>query len=86
MIPERLRILLRRPVVLAPMAGGPSTPALVGAVCDAGALAFLAAGYKSAGAMTAETEAVRALTSEPFGVNIFVPGVPAADPGPGAAG
>ncbi len=81
MIPERLRILPRRPVVVAPMAGGPSTPALVAAAAGAGALGFLAAGYKSAGAMTAEAEAVRALTSEPFGINIFVPGAPAADPG-----
>jgi nitronate monooxygenase len=80
MIPERLRILLRRPVVVAPMAGGPSTPALVAAACDAGALAFLAAGYKSARAMIGEAEAVGRLTSEPFGINVFVPGVPAAEP------
>src|SRR5579862_5697072 len=72
--------LLPRPVVVAPMAGGPSTPELVIAAARAGALGFLAAGYKTAEAMTAEIAAVRAATSEPFGVNVFVPGAPCADP------
>ena len=62
------------------MAGGPSTPALVVAAGEAGALAFLAAGYKTAEAMGDEVRAVRAATPAPFGVNVFVPGVPAADP------
>ena len=35
---------LRHPIVQAPMAGGPSTPALAAAVSDAGGLGFLAAG------------------------------------------
>jgi nitronate monooxygenase len=72
--------LLRRPVVVAPMAGGPSTADLVIAAASAGALGFLAAGYKTPGAMAAEISAVRAATAEPFGVNVFVPGTPAADP------
>jgi nitronate monooxygenase len=55
------------------MAGGPSTPALVAAVCDAGGLGFLAAGYKSAAQVTAEIATTRALTSADFGVNLFVP-------------
>ncbi len=38
---------LLRPVVVAPMAGGPSTPALVLAAAKAGATGFLAAGYKT---------------------------------------
>ena len=71
--------LLRRPVVVAPMAGGPSTPGLVIAAAGAGALGFLAAGYKTPEAMAAEISAVRAGTSEPFGVNVFVPGTPCAD-------
>ena len=71
--------LLRRPVVVAPMAGGPSTPGLVIAAASAGALGFLAAGYKTPEAMAAEISAVRAATSEPFGVNVFVPGAPCAD-------
>ncbi len=35
--------LLRRRIVVAPMAGGPTTAGLVTAVADAGALGFLAA-------------------------------------------
>lgn len=35
------------PLVAAPMAGGPSNPALVGACCNAGGTGFLAAGYKT---------------------------------------
>ncbi len=35
---------LRYPVVVAPMAGGPSTPELVIAAARAGAISFLAAG------------------------------------------
>jgi nitronate monooxygenase len=72
--------LMPRPVVVAPMAGGPSTPELVIAAARAGALGFLAAGYKTAAAMTVEIAAVRAATGEPFGVNVFVPGAPSADP------
>jgi nitronate monooxygenase len=71
--------LLRGPVIVAPMAGGPSTPELVIAAGGAGAMGFLAAGYKTPAAMAAEIAAVRAATAEPFGVNIFVPGAPSAD-------
>ncbi|HEY6294624.1 MAG TPA: nitronate monooxygenase [Streptosporangiaceae bacterium] len=72
--------LLPRPVIVAPMAGGPSTPELVIAAARAGALGFLAAGYKTPEAMTAEIAAVRAATGEPFGVNVFVPGAPYGNP------
>jgi nitronate monooxygenase len=68
-----------RPVVVAPMAGGVSTPGLVIAAAEAGALGFLAAGYKSAAAMREQIDAVEAATSAPFGVNVFVPGRPAPD-------
>jgi nitronate monooxygenase len=60
-------------VVGAPLAGGPSTPALAAAVSKAGGLGFLAAGYKTATAVEAELAEVRALTSEPIGLNMFVP-------------
>lgn len=79
MAKRNLRSLLRRPLVVAPMAGGPSTTGLVVAAAGAGALGFLAAGYKTAAAMAAEITAVRAATAEPFGVNVFVPGAPPAD-------
>ena len=74
---QPIRELLRRPVVVAPMAGGPSTPELVTAACAAGALGFLAAGYKTAAAMRAEMDVVEASGAGPYGMNVFVPGPPA---------
>lgn len=73
--------LIRRPVIVAPMAGGPTTTGLIAAAADAGAVGFVAAGYKTARAMRAEIDAVTAVTSEPYGVNVFVPGAPSADTG-----
>jgi nitronate monooxygenase len=73
--------LPRRPVVVAPMAGGPSTTELVIAASAAGALGFLAAGYKSVAAMRAEMDTVEASGAALYGVNVFVPGAPAPDPG-----
>ncbi|MEU2036910.1 nitronate monooxygenase [Nocardia amamiensis] len=69
------------PIVLAPMAGGPSTPELTAAVAEAGGFGQLAAGYLSAADTAARITATRAATAEPFGVNLFVPGpaTPAAD-------
>lgn len=67
------------PIVLAPMAGGPSTPELTAAVADAGGFGQLAAGYLSAAATTERIAATRARTDAPFGVNLFVPG-PATPP------
>ncbi len=63
---------LEVPVVAAPMAGGPSTPALAAAVSQAGGLGFLAGGYRTAERVAAEVDAVRAATSAPSGVNLFV--------------
>src|SRR3954454_22303721 len=74
-----LRDALPAPLVLAPMAGGPSTPELVVAGARAGILGFLGAGYKTGAQVRQEIEAVRAATSAPFGVNVFVPGEPAPD-------
>jgi nitronate monooxygenase len=75
---------LNTPIVLAPLAGGPSTPALTAAVSEAGGLGFLAAGYLTAEALGERMEETRALTARPFGVNVFVPGS-AADPSAYAA-
>jgi nitronate monooxygenase len=68
---------LLTPVVVAPMAGGPSTPELVIAAGRAGALGFLAAGYKTPEAVEAELRSM----SSPYGLNLFVPVPPLADPG-----
>ncbi|MBV9007244.1 MAG: nitronate monooxygenase [Solirubrobacterales bacterium] len=72
---------LTEPIVQAPLAGGPSTPELTIAVCEAGGLGFIASGYKRADAVREEIAAVRAATERPFGVNIFVPTREPADPG-----
>jgi nitronate monooxygenase len=64
---------LALPIVQAPLAGGPSTPALAAAVCEAGGLGFLAAGYKTADAVAADVDALHAATAAPFGINVFVP-------------
>ena len=71
---------LARPIVQAPMGGGPSTPELAAAVSGAGGLGFLAGGYKSAAALRAEIGDARARISGDvaFGVNVF------AAPGHGA--
>ena len=68
------------PIVQAPMGGGPSTPALAAAVSEAGGLGFLAAGYRTPDAVRAELSELRGLTDRPFGVNLFAPGPPSADP------
>jgi nitronate monooxygenase len=72
---------LAEPIVQAPLAGGPSTPELAIAVCEAGGLGFIAAGYKSPEDVGTQIDAARARTGRPFGVNIFVPTPAPADPG-----
>ena len=67
------------PLVLAPLAGGPSTPELAAAVTEAGGLGFLAMGYLSAATAEERLEATQALTNGPIGVNVFVPSSPYAD-------
>jgi nitronate monooxygenase len=59
-------------VVLAPLAGGPSTPELAAAVSNAGGLGFVAAGYLSANELAARIAEARRLTSGPLAVNVFV--------------
>jgi nitronate monooxygenase len=70
---------LEIPVVGAPMAGGASTPALAAAVSEVGGLGFLAAGYKPSAEVERELAEVRAATTRPFGVNVFVPARPDVD-------
>jgi nitronate monooxygenase len=64
------------PIVQAPMAGGPSTPALAAAVSEAGGYGFLAGGYLSAEGLREVIATTRSLTRAPFGVNLFVPSAP----------
>jgi nitronate monooxygenase len=64
------------PVIAAPMAGGPSTPALVAAAGAAGGMGFLAGGYLSAAALDAQLDDLAARSARPYGVNLFLPGPP----------
>jgi len=70
---------LQHPIVLAPLAGGASTPELTAAVSEAGGFGFLASGYLSPEALEERMVRVRELTEAPFGVNLFVPGDPEAE-------
>ncbi|MDR1189799.1 MAG: nitronate monooxygenase [Bifidobacteriaceae bacterium] len=65
---------LTRPIIGAPMAGGPTTPQLVAAVGEAGGFGMLAAGYLDADQLRERLRQVRLLTDRDFGVNLFVPG------------
>lgn len=63
---------LQHPLVQAPMAGGATTPELVAAVSNAGALGSFAAAVLSPQAMLEGAARIRALTAKPFNVNLFV--------------
>lgn len=63
---------LDKPVIVAPMAGGPTTPELAAAGSNAGGLGFLAAGYLTADVLAERITAARQLTTGPLGVNLFV--------------
>lgn len=67
---------LGSPIVVAPMAGGASTPDLVAAASAAGAFGFLAGALITPDALRAQLERTRELTTKPFGVNLFVPREP----------
>lgn len=79
---------LRSPVLQAPMAGGPSTPALAAAVHRAGGFGQLAGGNLTAQSLAEGLDEVeRLLEGErteaglaPVGVNLFVPDPDSADP------
>jgi len=61
------------PIIQAPMAGGTTTPELVAAVSNAGALGSLGAGYMTATDIRKAIKEIRALTNNPFAVNLFIP-------------
>lgn len=67
------RLKLKVPLVVAPMAGGPTTVDLVVASSNAGALGSIGGAY-SAGEMIEDfTKNVRAKTSGPIAINLFIP-------------
>ncbi|MDT5245459.1 MAG: nitronate monooxygenase [Mycobacterium sp.] len=61
------------PIIVAPMAGGPSTPELAAAGTNAGGLGFVAAGYLTAEVLAERITAASGLSSGPIGANLFVP-------------
>jgi nitronate monooxygenase len=68
------------PIIQAPMAGGPTTPELVAAVSEAGALGSFGHAYTAPDAMRDDTAAVRARTPRPVNLNLFAAPVPAEVP------
>src|SRR6476661_3043448 len=64
---------IRHPIVQAPMAGGFTTPELVAAVSDAGALGSLGGAGLPPDKLRGAIAAVRRLTDRPFAVNLFAP-------------
>ena len=59
------------PLIQAPMAGGPTTPELVAAVCEAGGLGSVGGAYLPPARLREEIRAVRQRTARPFAVNLF---------------
>lgn len=63
---------LRVPIIQAPMAGGTCTPALVGAVSNAGGLGSFGFAYCTPQKISDDLAAVKRLTSGPVNANFFV--------------
>src|SRR5258708_32900378 len=63
--------LVRRPVIVAPMAGGPTTPDLIAAAAQAGAVGLVAARYKTAQAMPGGLDGVTAMTRAPCAYHVL---------------
>lgn len=70
-ITEKLQI--KHPIIQAGMAGGITTPELVAAVSNAGALGTLGAGYLSPEKTREAIRKIKQLTDKAFAVNLFVP-------------
>ena len=72
---------LKHPLIVAPMAGGPSSVDLVVASSTAGALGSMGAAYSNPAAIGQFADAVRQRTDRPFAINLFIPApVPRIDP------
>jgi nitronate monooxygenase len=73
------RLGLRLPIIQAPMAGV-STPELAAQVTNAGGLGSVGAGATDAAGASRMIDEVRALTSGPYNINLFVHETPRRDP------
>ncbi|MFI4955504.1 MAG: NAD(P)H-dependent flavin oxidoreductase [Gammaproteobacteria bacterium] len=72
-IPLVSKLGIRLPIIQAPMAGGPTTPELVAAVANAGALGSIGAGYMTPEAIRKAIQDTHKLTPHNFSINLFVP-------------
>ncbi|TPX38363.1 nitronate monooxygenase [Synchytrium microbalum] len=77
---------LKLPLIQAPMAGGSSSVELVSVASNAGCLGSLAAGLMSSQQLAESIKAIKAKTSNPFSVNVFLttpaPRIPSTTPNP----
>lgn len=64
---------IKYPIILAPMAGGITTSELVSAVSNAGGLGMIGAGYLNPEQTRQIIREIKERTSNPFGINLFVP-------------
>lgn len=64
---------LKVPLIVAPMAGGPSSAELVIASSEAGALGSVGAAYSTASAIEKFVRHVRTKTQNPIAINLFIP-------------
>ena len=67
------RFALKIPLIVAPMGGGLTTPELVIASCEAGALGSLAAPYMNPADIETAVKKIRSHTTKPFAINLFAP-------------
>jgi nitronate monooxygenase len=68
------RLGVEQPLIGAPLAGGPSTPALAAAVSGAGGLGSLGCAYLEPDEICAAAAQVRRRTERPFALNLFAGG------------
>ncbi|SCB12129.1 NAD(P)H-dependent flavin oxidoreductase [Rhizobium hainanense] len=64
---------LKHPLIVAPMAGGPSSAELAAAASAAGALGAMGGAYSNAAAIETFATQVRQRTDKPFSINLFIP-------------
>jgi len=67
-------------IIQAPMGGGATTPDLIAAVCNSGALGSLGAAYLSPDTIRQTVTEIRTRTKKPLNVNLFVLDPPTPDP------
>lgn len=61
------------PIIQAPMAGGVTTSRLVAEVSNSGGLGMIGAGYMTPDQIREQIREIKQFTSNPFGINLFVP-------------